>query len=87
MCSIIFLYRRASSAGEHSEDHFLTVPKSMTASSSAETLTGNILLTSVFVDLFSFVCYCLQFVYFGMFLLTICPEIDDGVVQCGNVDR
>jgi hypothetical protein len=41
----ISCYRRASSAGEQSEDHFLTVPKSMTASSSAETLTGNILLT------------------------------------------
>ncbi len=34
-------FRRASSAEEHSgEDQFLTVPKSITASSSAETLTG-----------------------------------------------
>ena len=40
--SCLAAYRRASSAGEHSEDHFLTVPKSITASSSAETLTGNI---------------------------------------------
>ena len=39
--SCLAAYRRASSAGERSEDHFLTVPKSITASSSAETLTGN----------------------------------------------
>jgi len=40
--SSLAAYRRASSAGEHSgEDQFLTVPKSITASSSAETLTGN----------------------------------------------
>jgi hypothetical protein len=36
------LFRRASSAGEHSEDQFLTVPKSLTTSSSAETLSGEL---------------------------------------------
>ena len=40
VCPVTF--RRASSAGEHSEDQFLTVPKSMTASSSAETLSGEV---------------------------------------------
>lgn len=38
--SSLTTFRRASLAGEHSEDHFLTVPKSLTASSSAETLSG-----------------------------------------------
>ena len=53
--SCLAAYRRASSAGEHSEDQFLTVPKSITASSSAETLTGNIFHSAPFKLQLSFV--------------------------------